>query len=415
MTLFGLGVAALLYLSTNTLSLPSSIQIHPIMDGHDDFLFLLRNTMGNHIYNDNFTKPFLNGTLQGQFDLKRSFEGKMGGAFWSAWVPCPTDGRNFSDENYDLAVKTTLEQIDLFYRLQAEYPHAFTPPKNAIEAEKILRNYNSPKSRLVSPLAIEGLHQIGNSLSTLRLYYNLGVRYATLTWNCHNKYADAALEMPGGVMQKAIPLHNGLSPEGSLLVHEMNRMGMIVDLSHVSADTMRDVLAGNKTRGIERSIAPPIFSHSSAYAVCPHPRNVPDDVLQMVKERGSVVMINFLPEFVSCKEAKEGKGGLPTFANETNTIEKVVEHIMHIGGLVGFEFVGIGSDFDGIASTPRGLEDVGRFKDLLGLLRERGLSEREIGMVANGNVMRVWKEVERVAEEMKNEKPYEEELREILE
>lgn len=371
---------------------------NPLIDGHNDLLILIRAIWGNHIYNENFTTPFEKGGMPGHFDFPRYKSGQMGGAFWSAFMPCPRDGLDFSDEAYYPFVKATLEQIDLFNRLSAEYPEQFTLSRTAKEAEA-----NWKAGKLISPLIIEGLHQIGNSLSTLRLYHTLGVRYATLTWNCHNKYADAAVVSVDGKSVASSPYHGGVSKAGQELIIEMNRLGMMVDLSHVSVDTMRDVLGGNREeKGWNGSIAPPIFSHSSAKALCPHPRNVPDDILQLVKNRNSVVMINFAPDFVSCRDPDPGTG-LPVFVNETNTIEHVAEHIMHIGEQIGYDHVGIGSDFDGIESTPRGLEDVSKFPDLIQLLLDKGVSEEDAGKVAGRNVLRVWHEVDRVAERLQKE------------
>lgn len=262
-------------------------------------------------------------------------------------VPCPADGLDFSNENYAPYVRATLEQIDLFDRLALKYPKYFTLPKDAAEAE-----HNFAQGKLISPLAIEGLHQIGNSISTLRLYHRLGVRYATLNWNCHNRFSDAAVVSVDGESRASEPYWHGVSKAGHQLIEEMNRLGMLVDLSHVSVDTMRDVLGGSPEKGWNGSLAPPFFSHSSAYSLCPHPRNVPDDILQLVKKRDSVVMVNFSPDFISCK-ASNSSTGLPEFVEETNTIEQVARHITHIGELIGYDHVGIGSDFDGIPSTPR--------------------------------------------------------------
>lgn len=232
--------------------------------------------------------------------------------------------------------------------------------------------------------------------------HTLGVRYATLTHNCHNRYADAALTELGSGMEGGIevakPYWHGVSPAGRSLIHEMNRMGMIVDLAHTSHATQLDVLGENSTW--EGSRAPPIFSHSSAYALCPHPRNVKDDVLELVKKRKSVVMVNFSPDFISCVEDKENKHGLPKFVKETSTLEHVVDHIIYIGEKIGYDYVGLGSDFDGIPSTPRGLEDVSKFPDLVSELLRRGVSDEDAGKVVGGNVLRVWKEVDRVAEKM---------------
>lgn len=306
-------------------------------------------------------------------------------------MPCPADGLDFSDENYAPYVRATLEQLDLFNRLSEKYPKYFTLSRTAKEAEE-----NWRAGKLISPVIIEGLHQIGNSLSTLRLYHQLGVRYATLCWNCHNKYADAAVVTMDGKFQASRPFHGGVSVAGRDVILEMNRLGMMVDLSHVSVDTMRDVLGGSPDKGWNGSVAPPIFSHSSAKAICPHPRNVPDDILHLVKKRNSVVMVNFAPDFVSCRETNS-PDGLPEFVEETNTLDHVVKHIMHIGDLIGYDHVGLGSDYDGIPNTPRGLEDVSKFPDLIDALLEKGVSEEDAGKVAGRNILRVWHEVDKVA------------------
>ncbi|KAK4615603.1 Dipeptidase aclJ [Fulvia fulva] len=371
---------------------------NPLIDGHNDLLILLRAKYGNQIYDKNFTKPFEDGGMIAHFDLPRADEGKIGGTFWSAWVPCPADGFDFSDENYAPFVRATLDQIDLYNRLSAKHPKYFTLPKNAAEAE-----HNWKKDgKLISPLAIEGLHQIGNSIATLRLYHELGVRYATLNWNCHNRYTDAAVVSIDGESQRSKPYWGGVSNEGRNLIQEMNRLGMIVDLSHVSADTMRDVLGGTPEKGWNGSVAPPIFSHSSVYSICPHPRNVPDDVLELVKKRDSVVMINFAPEFISCKDVA-AKNGLPQFVEETSTIEQVVKHIMYVGEKIGYDHVGLGSDFDGIPTTPRGLGDVSKYPDLVDLLLKKGVSEQDAAKVVGRNVLRVWHEVDKVAARLQKE------------
>lgn len=294
-------------------------------------------------------------------------------------------------------MKATLEQLDLYQRLSVKYPKYFTPPPDSESAAHAFKS-----GRLISPIGIEGLHQIGNSISTLRLYHSLGVRYATLTWNCHNKYADAALvSNEKGETVVSTPLWKGVSPAGRKLVREMNRIGMLVDLSHVSPDTMRDVLgAGEHSGDWEGSLAPPIFSHSSAYSICPHPRNVPDDVLQLVKKKRGLVMVNFSPDFISCK-ASDNESGLPDFVNETSTLQQVVKHITHIGDLIGYDHVGLGTDYDGIPATPRGLEDVSKFPDLVAELLKVGVSEADAGKIVGRNLLRVWKEADEVSEGMK--------------
>lgn len=294
-------------------------------------------------------------------------------------------------------------------RLQAEYPRDFSQIVDSSNAFKAFK-----EKKLISPLGVEGLHQIGNSAANLRKYYDLGVRYATLTHNCHNKFADAALlENP---MRKAEPLWGGVSPLGRQLVHEMNRIGMFVDISHVrlvtllsdslnqlmlmyydSEDTMIDVLGGNKDWS--GSKAPVIFSHSSAFSVCAHPRNVKDHVLQLVKERNSLVMVNIAPDFISCVDAGN-KNGLPDPVPENATLDQVVKHILHIGNLIGYDHVGIGTDFDGIMSVPKGLEDVSKYPDLVAEMLRQGVSDADAHKVVGGNLLRVWKEVDAVASQM---------------
>ncbi|RYN40913.1 hypothetical protein AA0112_g2577 [Alternaria arborescens] len=372
---------------------------NPLIDGHNDLMIFIRGTYKNHIYNESgsdFADKFENGGLAQHVDIPRLQKGLQGGAFWSAFWLCPLgDETNFADDRYYDIVKATLGQLDLFNRLGQNYPKYFTPSRNSAEAIKAFESGN-----FIAPAAIEGLHQIGNSVSTLRLYYQLGVRYATLTWNCHNKYADAAIETGSDFSAHiAKPYWKGLSPAGRDLVKEMNRLGMLVDLAHVSQDTMRDVLVGRGEGNWTGSIAPPIFSHSSAHAICPHPRNVPDDILHLVKQRNSVVMVNFNPEFVSCKDSGT-PNSFPEFVPENNTLAHVVRHIRHIGELIGYNHVGIGTDYDGIEKTPEGLEDVSKFPDLIAELLRQGISDEDAAKIAGGNLLRVWGEADQVAKEL---------------
>lgn len=374
---------------------------NPLIDGHNDLLILLRYANGNHIYSEEFKNQFENGGYRGEVDLPRLDAGHQGGAFWSAFVTCPSNGSDFSNENYAPYVRQTLEQIDTFNRLSTLYPKYFTLARDAAHANVLFED-----NHLISPLGIEGLHQIGNSLSTLRLYYDLGVRYATLTWNCHNAYADAAITSNDkGESAASKPLWHGISPAGRTLIREMNRMGMLIDLSHVSVETMRDVLIGSSKDKIgawNGSLAPPIFSHSSVKAICPHPRNVPDDILHLLKQRNGVVMINFAPDFISCKDTG-AESGIPEYVDKDSTIDQVVKHIMYVGELIGYDYVGLGSDFDGIPSTPRGLEDVTKFPDLVAKLLEKGVSEEDAGKVVGRNVLRVWAEADAVAARLQKE------------
>ncbi|CAG8901319.1 unnamed protein product [Penicillium egyptiacum] len=366
----------------------------PLIDGHDDLPILVREHFHNRINDRNFTEAFVQGKFPGQVDIPRLKQGKVGGTFWSVFVPCPEDGTDFSDENYAASVRETMEQVDIMSRVQQAYPKVFSSPPNGTTAMSAFR-----EGKIISPLGIEGLHSIGNSLAHLRIFYELGVSYATLTHNCHNRYADAAiLELPGGGIKKSDPLWHGVSEEGQKLVFEMNRLGMIVDLAHVSTETMRDVLGAGKSEWIG-SRAPVIYSHSSAYALCPHPRNVPDDILELVRDRNSLVMVNFAPDFISCT-ASDRPNGIPDAEPVHATLERVADHILYIGNLVGFEHVGIGSDFDGIPTVPRGLEDVSRFPNLIKELLKRGVSDKDASKVVGGNLLRVWKKVDEVALEM---------------
>jgi len=287
--------------------------------------------------------------------------------------------------------------------MSSKYPKYFSPIGSTQDARSAFQD-----GRFIALLAIEGLHQIGNSPSLLRLYHALGVRYASLTWNCHNAYVDAALieidDAETGQTRSipALPHWGGVSSAGRSLITEMNRLGMIVDLAHVSADTMRQVLEGsgdaaNRWNG---SLAPPIFSHSSAFAICPHPRNVPDDVLHMVKRRNSLVMVNINPRFISCVKNDDDPQGLPSLYAPNATLQQVVKHIVYIGDLIGYDHVGIGSDFDGIDAGPTGLEDVGDFPKLVTELLKIGISEEDCGKILGGNILRVWQTVEEVAEKL---------------
>jgi membrane dipeptidase len=200
-------------------------------------------------------------------------------------------------------------------------------------------------------------------------------------------------ELPSHGVEVAKPQWGGLSPAGKVLIHEMNRMGMIVDLAHVSQDTMRDVLNGT-------SLAPVMFSHSSSYTICPHPRNVPDSILKLVKDTNSIVMINFAPDFISCTANTSDPAGLPEFYPKNSTLEQVIRHITHIGKLIGYDHVGVGSDFDGIESTPMGLEDVSKFPDLVKGLLAEGVSKKNVKKIIGDNILRVWSDVERVAKKL---------------
>ena len=321
----------------------------------------------------------------------------MGGAFWSAFVPCPRNFSDFNDQNNAIQVSETLSQLDLLHRLTTKYSDVFSPP---INSSARANSAFTKDHLLISPFAIEGLHQIGNSVSNLRLFHTLNVKYATLTHNCHNAYADAALiTNSSGAIVAAPPQWHGVSQHGKDLVKEMNRLGMLVDLAHVSKNTMLDVLGANEWPGSE---APIIFSHSSAFSICPHPRNVPDDVLQLVKTKNSLVMVNFSPDFISCVPS-DASSGLPDLYTPNATVHQVARHIVYIGDKIGFDHVGIGSDFDGIPSTPRGLEDVSKFPDLVGELLTMGVGDEDAAKIVGRNLLRVWSEVDEVASRMQRQ------------
>lgn len=291
----------------------------------------------------------------------------------------PDTPNDHSDEAYFGALRDTLQQIDLVHRLVNAHPNRLVLADSAAD---VWREFGE-SSRISSFLGIEGLHQIANSASVLRLYHRLGVRYATLTHECHNAYADSA--------SPTLPLHHGLSESGKTLIREMNRLGMAVDLAHVSHETMRQALAV--------SIAPVIFSHSSAYAVCPHERNVPDDVLHMLRDNRGIIMITFYPEYSRC--------GNPAAANLTD----IADHIQYVGELIGYRYIGLGSDFDGMPAGPHGLDDVSKYPDLIAELLRRGVGVGDLAGVIGGNILRVMEEVELVAAERRDELPLEDDVK----
>ncbi|KAK4086857.1 hypothetical protein Purlil1_8807 [Purpureocillium lilacinum] len=364
---------------------------NPLIDGHVDLAIALRFLYGNRIDNAGFLESFRNGTSPGQVDLHRLRQGQAGGAFWSVFAPCPEDA--LSEEQLAPIVQYTLDQIDVTARVLESFPNDFAQKPDSASA---LRAFSEGK--IISPMGVEGLHQIGNSATNLRLFRDLGVRYATLTHNCHNKYADAAVvEHP---LAKSKPHWGGVSGEGRKMVHEMNRIGMIVDISHVSDDTMVDVLGGKD--GWEGSKAPVIFSHSSAWSICPHPRNVKDHVLDLVKKRNSLVMVNINPGFISCKDVGN-ENGLPEDDYEHANLDQIVKHILHIGNRIGYDHVGIGTDLDGIEDLPEGFRDVTNYPDLVAALLKAGVSDADAAKVVGRNLLRVWREVDAVSAKMKAE------------
>jgi membrane dipeptidase len=362
-----------------------------LVDGHNDLPWELRDNGGPGFKNIDLTKP------QKRFhtDIERLRKGNVGAQFWSAWVPT-------SYVSKGTAVKMTLEQMDVIYEMVRRYPDTF---EMAYGTEDILRVRKSGK--IASLIGIEGGHSIDNSLSVLRMYYKLGARYMTLTHSDSLDWADSCSDEP-----KA----HGLTPFGVSVVHEMNRLGMLVDLSHVSPDTMRAALKATK--------APVIFSHSSARAVADHVRNVPDDVLKLVKENRGVVMVNFFSGFLTPEGARamklifekgrelkkqfpddeaKYKEAFRAWAKENDypagDVRNIVDHIDHIVKVAGIDHVGIGSDFDGVTKLPAQMSDVSCYPLLTQIMLDRGYTREQIHKVLGGNLMRVFADVEKVSRE----------------
>jgi len=361
----------------------------PLVDGHNDLPWELREAVA-----PGALPPDLRVRRPGDTDIPRLREGQLAGQFWSVWVPSETAG-GFA--------RTQLEQIDVARRMIAAYRDVFALATRAADVEPARR-----QGRIASFLGMENGLAIENSLGALRTYYELGVRYMTLTHGRGNDWADSATDTPR---------HGGLTAFGREVVREMNRLGMLVDISHVSPAVMQQAL--------EVSVAPVIFSHSSARALVDHPRNVPDDVLRGMKANGGVVMVTFIPPFVSREAAEWGRDlehavqGATT-TGEINRLEQeharthgptpkatlaqVADHIEHVARVAGVDHVGIGSDFAGI-TMPEGLEDVSRFPHLIAELVRRGWKDDALAKLAGGNVIRALAQAETVAARLQRERP----------
>jgi membrane dipeptidase len=335
---------------------------------------------------------------KGQTDIPRLREGRVGAQFWSVYTPPEADGH---------FARTQLEQIDIARRVIERYPETFQLAATAADIRAAKK-----AGRIGSMLGLEGGHAIEDSLGALRAYYDLGVRYMTLTHNRHTNWADAALQDP--------PAYGGLNAFGEQVVHEMNRIGMLVDLSHTSADTMRDALRVSQ--------APVIFSHSSVRALCDIPRNVPDDVIQMLPANGGVLMVTFVSGFVSQAAADvtlpmiqeynaraQGKSEAERKAIEDEiaartvmpkvSIAAVADHIDYIRNKIGVDYIGIGSDYDGNEDWPEGLSDVSMYPNLFAELVRRGWSDEDLEKIAGGNVLRALEQAEAVARRLQQETP----------
>jgi membrane dipeptidase len=368
------------------------LRTSPLIDGHNDLGEQLEDRVGDQLARLDLASDTRQLVPPMHTDIARLRAGGVGGQFWSAYVSARLPGPE--------AVVAVLAQIDVIQRFVARYPDTFAMAYDADDVERIFRS-----GRIASLIGVEGGYSIGDSLAVLRQLYLCGARYLTLTHWLSTDWADAATDAPRW---------NGLSPFGVEVVREMNRLGMLVDLSHVSDDTMNDAL--------DVTVAPVIFSHSSARALCNHRRNVPDDVLRRVATNGGVVMVNFAPGFVSEQvrlaeapieaewdrleklyphEPKRVEAAIAAFKQShpvpTATLAQVADHIDHIRQVAGIDHVGLGSDFDGISSTPVGLEDVSHYPDLLAELMRRGYSDADLVKVAGGNILRVMREAESVA------------------
>ncbi len=369
----------------------------PLIDGHNDLAWEIRDR-----YASDLSRIDLNADLSHlappkpdpflMTDIPRLRRGGVGGQFWSVYVPAELSGAT--------AAEMVHEQIDLVRRMVARYPQTFELAQSADDIVRIHR-----AGRIASMFGMEGGEPIDSNLAVLRDFRAEGVMYMTLAHFKTTSWADSATDAPQ---------HDGLTPFGESVVREMDRVGMLVDLSHVSAATMRDAL--------RVATAPVIFSHSSAYAIVHHPRNVPDDVLAMLKQNGGVVMVNFYPSYVcdtsrlwaaddSAEEARQkalhpdtpdaAAAALHAWEaahpRPSCALSNVADHIEHIRDVAGVDHVGIGSDFDGIPYAPTGLEDVSTYPNLLAELMRRGWSDADIAKLAGGNLLRVMREAEAVA------------------
>ena len=367
----------------------------PLIDGHNDLPWEIRT---NREHPHDVAAYDLRTTTPGHTDLARLAAGQVGGQFWSVYIP-----GEIKDSGY---ARVQLEQIDIARRMIASYPEKLAP---AYSADDIAREFKDGK--IASLMGVEGGHAIENSLGALRAYYALGVRYMTLTHNVTLDWADAALDSAK---------HGGLTPFGKEVVREMNRLGMLVDLAHVSPGTMSDALDATR--------APVIFSHSGARAVVDHPRNVPDSILARLKQNGGVVMVPVVPEFVSTAvkawqdEADAALSGMRSAPDSVRrqarrewmaahprphaTVKDVADVIEHIRDVAGVDHVGIGADYDGITTTPDGLPDVSSYPVIFAELVRRGWSDADLAKLAGQNVLRVFHRAEAVAKQLQQtEKP----------
>jgi membrane dipeptidase len=367
----------------------------PLIDGHNDYPWALREKAQRDFAKLDIAKP----QPSIMTDIARLREGGVGGQFWSVYVPVELAGQT--------AVTATLEEIDTVHQMVRRYPETFELALTADDVERIFK-----KGRIGSLIGMEGGHSIDNSLAALRMFYRLGARYMTLTHARNTAWADSATDDPK---------FGGLAPFGEDVVREMNWLGMLVDLSHVSPETMADA--------IRVSQAPVIFSHSSARALNDVPRNVPDNILQLLPRNGGVVMVTFVPGFLSSKVADWNKLQDAERARLTKqfpadtaavtrgvddwtaahpapraTIADAANHIDHIRKVAGIDHIGLGSDFDGITSVPAGLEDVSKYPALVVELLRRGYQDDDVRKILGENVLRAMRDVEKVSKRLQSER-----------
>jgi membrane dipeptidase len=373
----------------------------PLIDGHNDIAEQLRENYGSKVSGlasgtDQWTpKPLMT-------DMARLHEGRLGAQFWSVYIPSEVTG--------DAAIRETLEQIDLVKRMVKAYPNDLAL---AGTADDIVHIHQAGK--IASLMGVEGGHQIGGSLAALRQFYDLGARYMTLTHFKNNEFADSATDDPK---------YHGINDFGRAVIHEMNRIGMLVDLAHVSPETMRAALQVTR--------APVLFTHSDARALADHPRNVPDDVLKLLPANGGVVMVNFYlghlsPEFIQWSADKSAedarlkslytgqperrdagmKAWLAAHPEPRAGVGLIADHIEHVAKVAGYDHVGIGGDLDGIGydEAPAGMNSVAGYPLLFAELIRRGWSDANLAKLAGGNVLRVMRRAEAVAASMKDEPP----------
>jgi membrane dipeptidase len=367
----------------------------PLIDGHNDLAWEIRESKSAP---RDVAAYDLRARSPKHTDLRRLQQGQVAAQFWSIYIPGEIKDSGFA--------RVQLEQFDIARRMIARYPDRLAA---ALTADDIEQSFK--RNRIASLLGMEGGHAIENSLGALRSYYALGARYLTLTHNVTLDWADAALDTAR---------HGGLTEFGREVVREMNRLGMLVDLSHVSPGTMSDAL--------DVAEAPVIFSHSAARALTNHPRNVPDSILARLPRNGGVVMVTFVPAFVSAdvaawearvREQVEGVKASVTDTTEQRklvdewkathpapraTLKQVADHIDHVRKVAGVDHVGIGSDFDGIDSTPEGLEDVSRFPQLFAELIRRGWTDADLKKLAGQNLLRALRAAEATADRLQKER-----------